>query len=389
VRTDGSDTTCNGSLDLADSASVRPACAMATPQGALDRLPDVLFHNVTISIAAGTYRTGSAGIHALDVSKLAKGNVALIIKGSGAAGTTIISGATSGAPTVAAGSTGIFVTNALDNLYILNLTFDRFTDAGVRVARAAAALDGVSITNGAGTGLVVERGGTVTFVNTNTVSSNAGNGIVVTTASRVANNGTLTVNANGANGMYAEMASVFTTATSTSTTFGLNGASGILFTSGSTAGVLGNLTVTTGAGASHAILMNDRSGVGITGVLSITVGAAGTFGIIASLNSYASVVVNAGGTTITCTAALANTVAMGAQYNSSFFTGGTGDFKVITCDTGINLTSHATFRDDNSATNSTKTFTSVTNVAKIDRISLYDRGRFGTNTSCGNNSTCP
>ncbi|MBS1985588.1 MAG: hypothetical protein JST16_15600 [Bdellovibrionales bacterium] len=165
VRTDGSDTTCNGSVD-ASSASA-PACSFATPQKAVDALPEVLLNAVTVNIAAGTYRTTTSGANALTIQKQIGSSGSLLVVGNGS---VILSGATSGAPTTAVGYNGVDVYAPTTRGFTLkNITTQYFVGSGIRFnPHSAGVLDTVTSSNNSfagveGTSAYIEAIGTNTL----------------------------------------------------------------------------------------------------------------------------------------------------------------------------------------------------------------------------------
>lgn len=198
VRTDGSDSTCNG-LTNASSASA-PACSFATPQKAMDVIPDVVLHPVTVNVQAGTYRGATANVTYLTIGKLVKPTAGLVVRG---VGSVIFSGATSGAPTTAVGKWGVEV-RPPSNVTLSNLTLSYFTSGGIQALAASQyTLSGVTVSNTSGIGLAAGVRSSGTLTDANAFIKNGAHGILVGSGHLQTSAGTLVSVSNSIYGMVA------------------------------------------------------------------------------------------------------------------------------------------------------------------------------------------
>ncbi|RYZ24656.1 MAG: hypothetical protein EOP49_45695, partial [Sphingobacteriales bacterium] len=126
VRSDGSDTTCNGSANA--SVTSAPNCAFMTLQTALDKTPDILKHTVTIKIGT-TLNAPTANRPMAIVNKLITAanetlGPMLIIEGNG--GMQALSN-------FQAGASGILISKASRGVYLKNLNLNAFPETAVDV----------------------------------------------------------------------------------------------------------------------------------------------------------------------------------------------------------------------------------------------------------------
>lgn len=199
VRTDGSDSTCTG-LANASSASA-PACAFATPQKAINMVPDFVLHAVTVNVVTGTYRQSTTGATLMNIIKSVSPSASLLVQTSG--GAVTFSGATSGAPTTPAGKYGIVVQAPSRGVTINGFSTVYFTADGIRIEPSASvALNGVTSTNNTSSGLIVIRA-TADLGGYNVFSSNGYDGLFSTGGHVTLSGATVQTNSNTSYGTIA------------------------------------------------------------------------------------------------------------------------------------------------------------------------------------------
>jgi hypothetical protein len=382
VRADGSDTACDGSADAANGPS-RPACALATPQAALDALPDVLLHSATVSIAPGIYRTGPGGV-ALDVAKVARASAVLTLRGSGDPGTVVLSG-DDGVAGTADATRGLFTSLPIDTLVVQNLTFDRFADAGLRVSRSSATLDAVTVQNSLN-GVVCERASSCVVSTTLLTSGSGARAVNVLGGSRLHNGGTVTTLASDANGLYVEGSVVSDAA---GATWLLNSAAnsatsagfGALLSHGSAATFAGTVRVT--PGGTQGLIVTERSSVVISGGTTINTSRDGAVGFQANVHSSATIT---GSLTID-QAGNANTIGLATSNYSVTSITAAAPVSVTRSTTPLWTVTHATFYDA-AAPAAGVVRTVSTGAPFVANLSLYFRGKFPAAGTCAVASQC-
>lgn len=229
VRTDGNDSTCNGSADAA--AASAPACSFATPQKAVDSIPDIVLHAVTVNVAAGTYRASTSGTKVITLQKSFGGSGSLLIQGSGA---VIFSGATSGAPTTPVGAYGVDVYAPTTRAFTLkNISTQYFAGSGIRLnPHSAGVLESVSASSNTGSG-VEATSAYLEATGSNAFGSGNAYGLYLTKSQlALTGTGTITANSNTSYGVYIALESQMYGINGTTVTASSNGG-GVLVTSNS------------------------------------------------------------------------------------------------------------------------------------------------------------
>ncbi len=282
VRTDGSDTTCDGGADT--PASSGKPCAFASPQVGLDAMPDVINGSATLQLGGGTYYAASGAVATLSVAKYGYGS--LTISG---AGTVTLSGALSSSPNVAAAPFGVLVVPGSVGTIVKNLVVTRVTNAGVSVTGAPLTIDGISVTSAALAGFACVGGAVCVMKNTNSVSG-SGVGVFMRNGAILTQTETLNVFSNAGVGINPQGASQIFSYGSVSVTNNVGG--GLNAYHGSNVAIYGTINL-----YNNGVAMSDSSSLYLPGSLTIT----GTGGDSLAVGFGATVSVpNPGALSITC-----------------------------------------------------------------------------------------
>lgn len=240
VRADGSDTACDGSADAA--AASAPACAFATPNKAMDAIPDVVSGTVTVSLQAGTYNLPAAGTADNSTLNLpvrqysASGNIVI----QPTSGTVVLSGAKAAAPTTAVANY-VVVGDGSKRITLNNLTVSYGVASNVQFANGADVTISTMTINNSVYGITAIANSTIATTSLAITSSSTGIFLNNSHMSLAGTNAIVT----SVHGVLTYYGSVFSTSTSATlsisgvTGYGLyaNGASQIL--SGATTTISG------------------------------------------------------------------------------------------------------------------------------------------------------
>lgn len=375
VRTDGSDTTCDGTVNA--PATAAPACAFASPQKAVDSLPPIIMHAVTIALAAGTYSALPEHPSVLGIQKAFLSPTASItVGGLGAIMLSAVSPAVPYGVTISGGGVGPsgshFVT-------LTNITVTGASEADIDVRGASAAFSGVVVQNSTKAGLRCDLQASCSATGMLTVTNNTRHGVEVSNGStlNIEPSAIVAISSSGWAGLSVDGGSFLNSAGTLRTTG--NGDTGMTISRHSSASFTGDTTVT--SNQTEGIAVTTESDAVFEGDLTVTIPASHS-AILAMKNASLSWNGNHS-TTLTCTG-WGSSAGLFVWQGSRADVVGAGPVSISGCEFGIWQAFHSSF----SASGGSRSVSGSRVAAYIANLAYYQRGGFPASTSCVGGAVC-